>query len=107
MRRTARSRGETRVAPGCSVAGAQRAAAPDHIRRGERFLQQELREPVIAALSKAVEIDPESAHASFRLGLAMRAAVQRVLDNPVRSFAEAVGAAVTDSAWEESSGDIR
>ena len=107
MRRTARSRGETRGAPGRSVAGAQRAAAPDHIRRGERFLQQDLREPVIAALSKAVGIDPESARASFRLGLAIRAAVQRVLDNPVRSFAEAVGAAVTDSAWEESSGDIR
>ena len=57
--------------------------APAHFRRGERLLRQGLREPVIAAFWKAVEIDPESARASFHLGLAMRAAGPQVLDAPV------------------------
>ena len=74
---------ETLVAPGHPVACARQAAAPDRFRHGKRLLRQGLREPVIAAFWKAVEIDPESARASFHLGLAMRVAGPQVLDAPV------------------------
>ena len=78
LRRAARRELATAVAClalGCLVAGfAQQAAAPDHFQRGEQLLRQGLWEPAIEAFSKALEIDPESARASFHLGLALRAA---------------------------------
>ena len=81
MRRTARSWSATRAAApalawlalGCCGAGfAQQAAAPDHVRRGERLLREELWEPAVEAFSKAVEIDPQSARAHYGLGLALQ-----------------------------------
>ena len=59
----------------CSVAAlAQQAAAPDQFQRGERLLRQGLWEPAIEAFSKALESVPDSARASFHLGLALRSA---------------------------------